>query len=149
MIIYKSKYIKNFFKISNINQIKHNDRVLFELNLWNNKKEIIKKKSKYLGIQIDSDQNLEKIVEDIKYFNLISFNFLNFKDGRPFTFSRKLRQYYNYKYQIRATGNILPDQYIFLLRCGFDSFEINCKDRGTWEKILKNDSGLYYQKEVG
>jgi uncharacterized protein (DUF934 family) len=47
--------------------------------------------------------------------------------------------------QIRASGHILPDQYIFLLRCGFDAFEISEKDSKIWKDFLVHDSGLYYQ----
>ena len=53
--------------------------------------------------------------------------------------------YLNFKNEIRASGHILPDQYIFLIRCGFDTVEIEDKDFDVWVRFFKMDEGLYYQ----
>ena len=145
MIINNSNVKIHFEKKENINNLKHEKGFIFELNFWNqNKKEIIKE-TKNIGIQLNSDESISTIIEDIQYLQLICFNFLNFKDGRPFTYSKKLRGTFKFKNQIRATGHILPDQYIFLLRCGFDAFDISEKDSKIWKDFLVHDSGLYYQ----
>ena len=47
-----------------------------------------------------------------------------FTDGRAFSQARLLRQRFGYKGEIRATGNVLRDQYAFMQRCGFDAFEV-------------------------
>ena len=145
MIINNSSIRIKFEKKENINNLKHGKGFIFELNFWNqNKKEIIKK-TKNIGIQINSNESISTIIDDIQYFQLICFNFLTFKDGRPFTYSQKLRETFKFMNQIRASGHILPDQYIFLLRCGFDAFDISEKDLKIWKDFLVNDSGLYYQ----
>ncbi|OUX42229.1 hypothetical protein CBE37_03360, partial [bacterium TMED277] len=107
-------------------------------------KELVKNK-KAIGIKISSDQEIEFLRNDINYFNLIQFEFLSFKDGRPFTLAKKLRQEFNYVKEIRASGNILPDQYIFLKRSGFDSVEIEESSKDTWINFYNMDDGLYYQ----
>tara|TARA_B100001057_G_scaffold336877_1_gene337704 strand:+ start:817 stop:1260 length:444 start_codon:yes stop_codon:yes gene_type:complete len=145
MIINNSSIRIQFEKKENITNLKHGKGFIFELNFWNqNKKEIIKK-TKNIGIQINSNESISTIIEDIQYFQLICFNFLTFKDGRPFTYSKKLRETFKFMNQIRASGHILPDQYIFLLRCGFDAFDISEKDSKIWKDFLVHDSGLYYQ----
>ena len=75
------------------------------------------KKNKIIsGIQLNSDESLDEITDDILYFSLVQFNFLSFKDGRPFSIAKTLRKKLNFKKEIRASGHILPDQYIFLIR---------------------------------
>ena len=42
---------------------------------------------------------------------------------------KKLRSEFEFENEIRASGHIIPDQYIFLLRCGFNSVEIESEKK--------------------
>ena len=66
----------------------------------------------------------------------------------PSHFIKILRRELNFKKEIRASGNILPDQIIFLFRVGFDTVEIDEKNRENCFKILEMDTGLYYQPKA-
>ena len=147
VVLKKGKIYKNeYFIIDDIELIyKPNiEKPLFDSNIWKEYKELVKNK-KAIGINISSDQEIEFLRNDINYFNLIQFEFLSFKDGRPFTLAKKLRQEFHYAKEIRASGNILPDQYIFLKRSGFDSVEIEESSKDTWINFYNMDEGLYYQ----
>ena len=120
-------------------------KIILTKNLWIEKKQILKKKKISIGIQINSDESLDEITDDLQYFSLIQFNFLTFKDGRPFSIAKILRKKLNFEKEIRASGHILPDQYIFLMRCGFDTVEIEEKNIDIWIRFFKMDEGLYYQ----
>ena len=98
-----------------------------------------------VGIIIDSDNSLESIEKNLTLFSMIQINFKNFKDGRPFTMAKELRKLYLFKYEIRASGHILPDQFIFLLRSGFSTVEIKEEEKEVWIDLYKMDDGLYYQ----
>ena len=136
-----------FKKIESSEEFKKEKNISIDLNFWNvNKNEILKNNDKNIGIIINSDQSLNDFIEHLKLFKMICINFLTFKDGRPFTLARKLRELYNFNELIRASGHILPDQSVFLIRSGFDSFEIEDKQLKYWEEFIKNDVGLYYQK---
>jgi hypothetical protein len=50
--------------------------------------------------------------------------FPNFKDGRAYSQARILRERYRFRGELRATGQILRDQFPFLIRAGFDAFEV-------------------------
>ena len=54
---------------------------------------------------------------------LIALVFPSFKDGRAYSQARLLREQYGFRGELRATGNVLRDQFLFLVRAGFDSFE--------------------------
>ena len=136
-----------FKKIESSKEFKKEKNISIDLNFWNvNKNEILKNNDKNIGIIINSDQSLNDVIEHLKLFKMICINFLTFKDGRPFTLARKLRELYSFNELIRASGHILPDQSVFLIRSGFDSFEIEDKQLKYWEEFIKNDVGLYYQK---
>ena len=102
-------------------------------------------KLKRFGVVLDSNESLGPIINYLKYLQIIQFNFLTFKDGRPFTLAKNLRRKFNFKNEIRASGHILPDQYSFLIRCGFDSVEIKQTDKLTWLKVLGMEAEEYYQ----
>ena len=123
----------------------HKQKVILTKSLWIKKKQFLKKSKINTGIQLNSDEPLDEITNDIFYFSLIQLNFISFKDGRPFSVAKKLRKKFNFKNEIRASGHILPDQYIFLIRCGFDTVEIEDKNIDIWVKFYKMDEGLYYQ----
>jgi len=54
---------------------------------------------------------------------LIALHFPAFADGRAYSSARKLRRL-GFTGQLRATGDILRDQLLYLWRCGFDAFEL-------------------------
>jgi uncharacterized protein (DUF934 family) len=139
----KNEYIflDDLEKIISINKKK----VILTKSLWIQKGQLLKKNKIISGIQLNSDESLDEITDDILYFSLVQFNFLSFKDGRPFSIAKTLRKKFNFKKEIRASGHILPDQYIFLIRCGFDTVEIEDKDFDVWVRFFKMDEGLYYQ----
>jgi uncharacterized protein (DUF934 family) len=55
---------------------------------------------------------------------LIALNFPKFRDGRAYSQARLLREQYGYGGTLRATGDVLRDQFTFLVRAGFDSFDV-------------------------
>ena len=104
-------FLDDFEKITSINKKK----VILTKSLWIQKGQLLKKNKIIPGIQLNSDESLDEITDDILYFSLVQFNFLSFKDGRPFSIAKTLRKKFNFKKEIRASGHILPDQYIFLI----------------------------------
>lgn len=66
------------------------------------------------------------------------------RDGRGFTQARSLRERLAFRHEIRATGNILPDQYAFLLRCGITTVETqDGSDPAAWQKAAGRFSFAY------
>ena len=55
---------------------------------------------------------------------LVALVFPGFRDGRAYSQARILRERYGFGGELRATGQVLRDQFLFLLRAGFDSFEV-------------------------
>ena len=146
IILKKDKVCKNqYFFIDNNSEInKSSKKIIFYIKFWNENKKTLGKK-KHIGVILDSNQSIDLIKDDIELFSLVQFNFITFKDGRPFTQIKKLKKYWKFNGEIRASGHILPDQYVFLKRCGVDSFEIEEGKERFWIDFFKMDKGLYYQ----
>ena len=77
-----------------------------------------------LGLTFKSDQSPVAVADDLTRFPLIVLEFPKFNDGRAFSQARQLRERYGYCGELRASGQVLRDQLLFMARCGFDAFEI-------------------------
>ncbi len=88
-----------------------------------------------LGVVLPVDQPAEVLAPYLDLLSLVAVNFPTFRDGRGFTQARSLRENLAFSGEIRATGYILPDQYVFLLRCGITTVETqDGADPAAWQK---------------
>lgn len=55
---------------------------------------------------------------------LVALHFPTFRDGRAYSQARLLRERYHFRGEIRATGDVLRDQHLFMRRAGFDAFDV-------------------------
>ena len=55
-----------------------------------------------------------------------------------------MRERHGYTGELRATGNVLRDQFLFLQRCGFNAFEVTTPDgAAAWGAALAEISVTY------
>ena len=76
------------------------------------------------ALVLSNDVSLEDIQNDIRGFDCVVLNFPSFTDGRAYSQARLLRDRYSFSGEIRARGDVLPDQIYFMSRCGIDAFEV-------------------------
>lgn len=55
---------------------------------------------------------------------VVALVFPIFRDGRAYTQAHHLRAKHGFQGEIRATGNVLRDQFLLMDRAGFDAFQI-------------------------
>ena len=77
-----------------------------------------------LGVRLRNTDPVDALLPDLPRLDLIVLEFPKFTDGRAYTQARILRERHGYRGRLRATGQVLVDQYLLMRRCGFDSFEI-------------------------
>ena len=77
-----------------------------------------------LGVLWPNDQRVAELEPWLGHLALIALVFPKFRDGRAYSQARLLREQYGFRGTLRATGDILRDQFHFLVRAGFDSFEV-------------------------
>lgn len=76
-----------------------------------------------LGVQVPSPVNPADH-PDLEGLALIALEFPKFADGRGYTYARLLRERRGFTGEIRAVGDILRDQLLYLWRCGVNAFEL-------------------------
>ena len=108
--------------------------VIVSLARWQAERSVLVGRNTPLGIRLKSDQGADAIVDDLPRFGVVALEFPNFKDGRPYSTARLLRERYHYTGELRAVGDILRDQLQFMRRCGFDAFEFT--DKTAAEKAI-------------
>lgn len=99
--------------------------VILTLARWQAEREALRQSNVPIGIRIEPGEKVEEIAEDVSRFSLIALAFPAFTDGRNYSSARLLRERYGYEGELRAVGNVLLDQIPFMLRCGFDTFNIS------------------------
>jgi uncharacterized protein (DUF934 family) len=75
------------------------------------------------AVSLSNTDPVEDLAPHVGRLRLIVLNFPKFSDGRAYSQARLLRGRLGYTGELRAAGNVLQDQALFMLRCGFDSFE--------------------------
>lgn len=76
------------------------------------------------GVIWPNDRPVSELAPHLDRLALIALVFPNFKDGRAYSQARLLRERYRFRGELRATGQVLRDQFLFLQRAGFDAFEV-------------------------
>ena len=77
-----------------------------------------------LGVLWPNDKRVVELKPWLEQLDLIALEFPKFRDGRAYSQARLLREQFGYRGILRATGDVLRDQFQFLVRAGFDSFEV-------------------------
>ena len=77
-----------------------------------------------LGVWLRSDESPTALEANLDSLSLVALDFPVFSDGRAFSSARILRERYRFKGEIRAIGDVLCEQVPFMLRSGFDTFEM-------------------------
>lgn len=98
-----------------------------------------------VGVRLRNDQSPDQLGEDLYRFGVVAIEFPAFKDGRAYTQARLLRERYRFTGEIRAFGDVLRDQLLFMQRCGIDAFEIRKQaDAEAFQKAI-GEISVFYQ----
>ena len=102
-----------------------------------------------VAVSVTVEDDLDALVPHLDRIALIQLEFAHFKDGRHFTTAVTLRQRYGFDGEIRAVGDILPDQAMYLARAGFDTLEVpEAFKAADFQSTLRTYS-VAYQNAVG
>ena len=97
-----------------------------------------------LGIRLKSGESPAQIADQLDKLDLVQLEFPAFTNGRAFSYARLLRDRFGYKGEVRAVGQVLRDQFMFLDRCGFDAVEVaRPEDAAAWAAELAEMKYVY------
>lgn len=90
-----------------------------------------------LGLRLKNTDDVRALAEHVGRLGLIVLDFPKYTDGRAYSQARILREELGYRGELRAAGNVLLDQLLFMQRCGFDAFEMARPDAElVWRKAV-------------
>lgn len=123
---------------------------IVSLARWRAERDTLAGRNAPLGIRLRADQPPGEIAAELDRFQVIALEFPSFGDGRAYSYARLLRARHGYRGELRAVGQVLRDQALFMRRCGFDAFEVAA---GTgvagWREALGEISVFYQPAEDG
>jgi uncharacterized protein (DUF934 family) len=73
------------------------------------------------AVRVEAGEDVRKLIPHFGRLKLVEIAFPRFRDGRGYSAARILREN-GYAGELRAEGDVLVDQLLFMRRCGFDSF---------------------------
>ncbi|WP_159005377.1 DUF934 domain-containing protein [Bradyrhizobium sp. S69] len=86
--------------------------------------ETLSQRADKIGVIWPNNRDLDDLVPYLDRVVVVALVFPSFRDGRAYSQARLLRERYGFKGELRATGQVLRDQFVFMLRAGFDAFEV-------------------------
>jgi uncharacterized protein (DUF934 family) len=73
------------------------------------------------AVRLEPDEDARLLIPHLDRLALVEVAFPKFRDGRGYSSARILREA-GYTGELRAQGDVLVDQLLYMRRCGFDSF---------------------------
>jgi uncharacterized protein (DUF934 family) len=98
--------------------------LIVPLRLWRLRRDDLLDRPGRAGVWLAPDEDPATLAGDLDRLPLVAVSFPKFSDGRGFSSGRLLRERYRYAGELRAIGDVLRDQLLFLARCGFDAFAL-------------------------
>jgi uncharacterized protein (DUF934 family) len=96
------------------------------------------------GVIWPNNRDVDDLVPYLDRLAMVALVFPTFRDGRAYSQARLLRERYHYRGELRATGQVLRDQFVFMLRAGFDAFEVKKdSDAEAYLNTVKRYSVFY------
>ena len=112
--------------------------VIVPLTRWRRERVELLTRGEPLGVRLPNTADVTELVADLPLLELVALEFPKFSDGRAYSQARLLRERHGYSGEIRAVGDVLRDQLFFMVRSGFDAFELRA-DRSLEDALAAFD----------
>ena len=97
-----------------------------------------------VGVIWPNNRAVDDLVPHLTRLAAVALVFPSFRDGRAYSQARLLRERHGYDGELRATGQVLRDQFVFMSRAGFDTFEVRKDaDADAFAETMKRYSVFY------
>lgn len=118
---------------------------IVNLDYWQTNKEALISNGKPVGLRVRGDENPANFSADLCHFSLITIEIPVFSDGRGYSLAKILRETNQYTGEIRAVGDIFPDQAQYLNRVGFDALELPNEESANLALQKLSEFSVSYQ----
>jgi uncharacterized protein (DUF934 family) len=120
------------------------ESVLLSLEEWHRLGRAAAGRFERVGVALAPDEAVEEIVDALADLDLVTLTFPKFNDGRAFSQARLLRERHGFIGEIRATGHVLRDLFLFMQRSGFDAVAVeDTRALTPWLAARRRFTGYY------
>jgi uncharacterized protein (DUF934 family) len=102
-------------------------------------------KTAKLGVIWPNNRDLDDLLPYLDRLAAVALVFPSFRDGRAYSQARLLRERHGYRGELRATGQVLRDQFLFMLRAGFDTLEVKKESDAEAFALTAKRYSVFYQ----
>jgi uncharacterized protein (DUF934 family) len=96
------------------------------------------------GVRIGAATSAADLAQVAARAAMVVIEFPGTRDGRGFSLARRLRERHGFRGEIRAAGQILPDNYGLMTRCGFSTVLLpEGADLAPWRAALGRFAKAY------
>ena len=118
-------------------------RVAVPLTLWLQRQSELAARGN-IGVWLGGNDDPASLAASLPSLQLVAVDFPKFTDGRGYSIAYLLRSRYAYRGELRAIGDVLPDQLFYMKRVGFDAFAVRAdKDIRSALRILSPFTDAY------
>lgn len=96
-----------------------------------------------LGVRLAPGDDPETLAPHLGHLALIEIAFPKYTDGRGYSQAQLLRRRHRYQGELRAVGQVLRDQVLYMHRSGFDAFVTERADLASVLEALTEVSAYY------
>ena len=133
-----------FIKLAVDTPLPEGGDILVPAERFLNDADALLKRAGKVGVIWPNNRDLDDLVPYLDRLAVVALVFPSFRDGRAYSQARLLRERYGFKGELRATGQVLRDQFVFMLRAGFDAFEVKKDaDADAFAETVKRYSVFY------
>jgi uncharacterized protein (DUF934 family) len=98
-------------------------RVIVPLGVWLDRHAALAARDN-IGVWLAGADDPAQLAAFLPALPLVAVDFAKFTDGRGYSIAYLLRSRFGYRGELRAIGDVLPDQLFYMKRVGFDAFAL-------------------------
>jgi uncharacterized protein (DUF934 family) len=107
--------------------------------------EALLRRSGKTGVIWPNSRAIDDLAPYLDRLAVVALVFPSFRDGRAYSQARLLRERHGFDGELRATGQVLRDQFVFMLRAGFDAFEVKKESDAEAFTATAKRYSVFYQ----
>jgi uncharacterized protein (DUF934 family) len=133
-----------FVRVADGEELPGNGEVLISSERFLTDPEALLRRLGKTGVIWPNNRAVDDLVPYLDRLAAVALVFPTFRDGRAYSQARLLRERHGYDGELRATGQVLRDQFVFMSRAGFDTFEVKKDaDAEAFAETMKRYSVFY------
>jgi uncharacterized protein (DUF934 family) len=134
-----------FVHLADDAEIPGDGAILISSTLFLGDPETLSRRAGKTGVIWPNTRDVDDLVPYLDRLAVIGLVFPTFRDGRAYSQARLLRERHSYRGELRATGQVLRDQFVFMLRAGFDAFEVKKESDAEAFALTAKRYSVFYQ----